>query len=85
MEKEGFIRGMTFLQKEGILIDEIVTDRHVAIRKYIKDELKDIKHSFDVWHIAKSKVPPSAHALVSWYVYTCQLQVLQRRLTNWQN
>ena len=51
MEKEGFIRGVTFLQNEGIEVQEIVTDRHVAIRKYIKDELKAVKHSFDVWHI----------------------------------
>ena len=53
MEKEGFIRGVTFLQNEGIEVQEIVTDRHVAFRKYIKDELKAVKHSFDVWHIAK--------------------------------
>ena len=53
MEKEGFIRGVTFLQNEGIEVQEIVTDRHITIRKYINDELKAVKHSFHVWHIAK--------------------------------
>ena len=55
MEKEGLKRGLNNLYAEQLQIKEIVTDRHVQVRKYLKTERPEIKHSFDVWHIAKGK------------------------------
>lgn len=53
MEKEGLVRSVNFLQGEGIQIGTIITDRHVQIKKWIRENLCETKHSFDVWHVAK--------------------------------
>ncbi|KAH3700445.1 hypothetical protein DPMN_019228 [Dreissena polymorpha] len=53
MELEGLKRGITALQEMGILIKEIVTDRHMQIQKWLRDNHHEIKHSYDVWHVAK--------------------------------
>ena len=53
MEKEGLDVGLKNLQKEGIPINELVTDRHPQVTKYMRDKHPTIKHSFDVWHVAK--------------------------------
>lgn len=55
MEKEGFIRLLNNLQKEGLKIDIISTDKHTQIRKLMRVDptFKNIKHQFDPWHIAK--------------------------------
>lgn len=55
MEKEGFIRATSFLKENGLEIGELVTDRHVQLVKYIREEMPDTLHSFDVWHVAKGK------------------------------
>ncbi|XP_033725289.1 uncharacterized protein LOC117315251 [Pecten maximus] len=52
MEKEGLSRSMAFL-KNFIEIDTIVTDRHVQIRKWVRENMTDTKHCVDVWHVAK--------------------------------
>uniref|UniRef100_A0A1X7TUJ4 Mutator-like transposase domain-containing protein n=1 Tax=Amphimedon queenslandica TaxID=400682 RepID=A0A1X7TUJ4_AMPQE len=53
MEKEGCIRGMTFLKKQELDVNVLVTDRHVEITKWMKDHMTGIQHKFDVWHLAK--------------------------------
>lgn len=53
MEKEGLKRSITFLENKDLKIGKMVTDRHVQIRKWLKDEKPDIAHFFDIWHIAK--------------------------------
>ncbi|XP_062596145.1 uncharacterized protein LOC134257557 [Saccostrea cucullata] len=53
MEKEGFVRSINLVQSKGLKIGEIVTDRHVQIVKYAREELPNTKHYFDVWHVAK--------------------------------
>ena len=42
-----------FLKKE-IAISSLTTDRHVQIRSYMKKEHLQIRHQFDVWHVAKN-------------------------------
>lgn len=44
---------MSFLAQKKIDIEVIVTDRHIQINKWIRENLPDIKHYFDVWHGAK--------------------------------
>ena len=53
MEKAGLVESVSFFQSQGLTIGEIVTDRHPMIVKHIREQMKDTKHSFDVWHVAK--------------------------------
>ncbi|XP_074641162.1 uncharacterized protein LOC141898914 [Tubulanus polymorphus] len=53
MEKEGLIRSLHELSSFGIVVKELVTDRHVSIRKMMRTDYSNIKHSFDVWHLEK--------------------------------
>ncbi|KAG1671219.1 THAP domain-containing protein 10 [Nymphon striatum] len=54
MEKEGFIRSINFIEHYGLNIGTIVSDRHVQLRKWIRENRPDITHLFDIWHISKS-------------------------------
>ncbi|XP_065071075.1 uncharacterized protein LOC135695817 [Rhopilema esculentum] len=53
MELEGLKRGLQYMQDANIHIAEVVTDRHLQIKKYMRTEHTDKKHSFDCWHICK--------------------------------
>ena len=56
MELEGLKRGLDYLTGVCRLdIKALVTDRHVMIKKYMRENQPDIQHYFDVWHIAKGK------------------------------
>lgn len=57
MEKEGLIQVLQFLQQHDLEIDTLVTDRHGQIQKFMREKYPEIKHRYDVWHVAKSKVP----------------------------
>ena len=37
MKKEGLSRSLTFLTGEGLSIKSLITDRHVQIRKYMRE------------------------------------------------
>ena len=56
MEKEGLVRCIEYLQSRNVTIKSIVTDRHVQIVKWIRENLTETEHCFDVWHVAKGKV-----------------------------
>ena len=34
-------------------IQQITTDRHIQIKKYMREE-EDVDHQFDVWHFRKN-------------------------------
>ncbi|XP_060072400.1 uncharacterized protein LOC132552262 [Ylistrum balloti] len=53
MEKEGLIRSVDNLKRHGINIDTLVTDRHVQIRKWVRENMTETNHCVDVWHVAK--------------------------------
>lgn len=53
MEKEGLARSVEFLNSNDLHLDTIVTDRHVQIRKWVRENMGDTKHCVDVWHVAK--------------------------------
>ena len=55
MEQEGLIRVVRFLAEHGANIHILVTDRHVQTRAWIKTNLPDTLHYFDIWHVDKSK------------------------------
>ena len=56
MEKEGLERVIAFLQKNGLSINVIVTDRHRQIDKWIRETYTDMEHYYDAWHVAKGKI-----------------------------
>ena len=47
MEKEGLIRCLEELEENNI------TDRHPSINKHMRENNPEVKHYFDVWHMAK--------------------------------
>lgn len=53
MEKEGLIRSVSSFNRNGIRIAALVTDRHVQINKWVRENMADTIHYFDVWHVAK--------------------------------
>ena len=56
MEREGLFRSIKFMQQEGLEIEMLVTDRHVQIAKWMRENQPRIRHRYDVWHVAKSKL-----------------------------
>ena len=54
MEKLGFTRVLNNLENENVKINQIATDRHMQIRKYMREEQPNIQHQFDVWHFCKN-------------------------------
>lgn len=43
-----------FKKSNGLEIGKIVTDRHVQVKKYMRENLPETKHCVDVWHVAKA-------------------------------
>ena len=54
MELEGLKRSLTVIKNQDIDIQSLVTDRHSGIKKYMREQEKDIDHRFDCWHMATS-------------------------------
>ena len=53
MEKEGLHRLLEFLEVQGLKVDILVTDRHKQINKWIRENYPEVKHYYDIWHVAK--------------------------------
>ena len=53
MEKEGHSRALQHLSDRGLAIQVLVTDRHKQMAKWLRETHPEIKHYFDVWHVAK--------------------------------
>nr|XP_026695329.1 uncharacterized protein LOC113475407 isoform X1 [Ciona intestinalis]XP_026695330.1 uncharacterized protein LOC113475407 isoform X1 [Ciona intestinalis] len=51
MEQDGLARSLQRIQN-FVPVDTIM-DRHVSIKKYLRDQHPHIKHLFDIWHVAK--------------------------------
>ena len=55
MELLAFQQCMSYLLKQGITLDSLITDRHSSIAKYIREQFTKVTHYFDLWHLRKSK------------------------------
>ena len=49
---------MQNLQKEEVRIGMLVTDRHKSIAKWIRTNLPNTDHRYDIWHMAKGTYYP---------------------------
>ena len=52
MEKEGLRRVLENLASNNLQVSILVTDRHRQIAKWIREKNREMKHYFDVWHVA---------------------------------
>ena len=53
MAPEALARGIKFLESQALIINTFVSDRHVQIGKWVKENLPHTQHYFDTWHVAK--------------------------------
>lgn len=51
MEKEGLRRSLHLLEANGVMVDTVISDRHLQVQKLLRDQ--NINHYFDIWHVAK--------------------------------
>ena len=54
MEKYGFKKVLKEMKDEQIKVSQLTTDRHIQIKKYLREEETEINHQFDVWHFGKN-------------------------------
>ena len=54
MEKYCFIKALDELKLKEIPVAQITTDRHIQIKKYMREEQPQIDHQFDIWHVCKN-------------------------------
>lgn len=48
MEKEGFVRGVGIFDGYELAVQTLVTDRHKQLSKWIRENLPEVRHPFDV-------------------------------------
>ena len=65
MEYLAFQRCMDHVGKEEILLDPLITDRHNSISKHMRENMKEVEHYFDLWHLRKSKKIKVQYCLLS--------------------
>ncbi|EEC10764.1 conserved hypothetical protein, partial [Ixodes scapularis] len=56
MKLEELDRSLTYLTKEDLTVEVIVTDRYVQVSVYMKQEHPLIQHCLDLWHISKARL-----------------------------
>ena len=54
MEKLCFIKALNELEENNLVISQITTDRHIQIKKYMREGRPEISHQFDIWHVCKN-------------------------------
>ena len=54
MELDGLKHTLRRLDDSGINIASLTTDRLKQVRKYMREERKDVTHQFDIWHVSKN-------------------------------
>lgn len=53
MEQAGLQHFIKFMREKDLTPSVLVTDRHLSIQRWIRENLPDCKHYYDVWHVAK--------------------------------
>ena len=50
-----FQQCMSYLQKQGVTLESLVTDGHFSIAKYMREQFTKVTHYFDLWQLRKSE------------------------------
>ena len=53
-EKYAFEKLLGAVQNKKIRISQITIDRHVQIKKWMRENHEGINHQFDIWHVSKN-------------------------------
>ena len=53
LQYAGFQRSIIFLKSNGLGISVVVFDKHRSIAKHMRENEKETKHYFDLWHLKK--------------------------------
>ena len=56
MEKKGLCQSLALLERNTLVVGQLITDRHLSIGKMMREEYSDIDHLFDIWHVAKGNI-----------------------------
>lgn len=56
MEKEGLVRGINNLESQELEVGLLVSDRHSQISKWVRENMPDTMHRYDIWHVAKGVI-----------------------------
>ena len=54
MEKAGLIKVLDEVKQQILKVNQLTADRHLQIKKYLREQEEGIGRQFDVWHISKS-------------------------------
>ena len=54
MEKAGLIKVLDEVKQNNLKAAQLTTDRHLQIKKYLREQEEDINHQVDAWHFSKS-------------------------------
>lgn len=88
MELLGLKRGLRDLELNNIQVHDLVTDRHVMIKSYMKKDRPEINHYFDVCHIAKGTVVNIQlrifYSGVILYIYCCNFVFFKEHCENYK-
>lgn len=55
MELKGLKRALEYIDGCDLSVSEVVTDRHIQVKKYMAEKQTEKEHFFDVWHLAKGE------------------------------
>ena len=50
---DGTVRAVRVISDDGLNIAQLVTDRHKQNTAWIKRNLPETAHYFDIWHVSK--------------------------------
>ena len=53
MEHEALVRAVGCINNAGLKISQIITDRHKQNEAWIRRNMPDTSHYFDIWHVSK--------------------------------
>lgn len=48
MEKEGLVRAVCYLEDNGVAISHLITDRHLQVAKWVRENMPETTHHIDV-------------------------------------
>lgn len=55
MELAGLKRMIDVMNSSDMEVGVLVTDRHMQIAKWLRENVPETTHCYDIWHVAKCK------------------------------